>query len=278
MTEQPFTPGTVFFRPGDPAERAFLIVAGNVDILDGIARVAMLGPGNVFGEMSLIEERPHGLTARAATAGKVSTLTREEFEHLLQTDPARTRHYLKSLFERLRTLSTRASHTPHAEPAHRSSVTAAHSQPIVPPSDSGPVALPSADPDAEAPARRVVVYPLTRRAAETLPEEGLLLNSFPFRIGRAPGANDPEGMDLNDLWLLDQKPFNVSRNHCEIELDGIRVVLHDRGSNLGCLVNDQRVGGKVPTRSAVLHVGQNVLVLGGAMSPYQFRIEVSKAG
>ena len=49
-------------------------------------------------------------------------------------------------------------------------------------------------------------------------------------------------MDLNDLWLLDQKPFNVSRNHVLIDLDAEgTVVVRDRGSHLGCQVNDAPV-------------------------------------
>ena len=256
MTEMPFDAGRIFFRPGDPADRAYQIVEGRVEMTAGAARVAVRGPGDVFGEMSLIEEQPHRMVARALTPGKCTTLTREEFEHSLLADPPKARQYLKSLFERLRALSSQVGTAP-------------------PPAAGGaPVALPTGD-DAAPPAVRVVVYPLTRRAAQTLPEDGLIVTHFPLRIGRAPGANDKDDMDLNDLWLLDQKPFNVSRNHCLIDLtaDG-KVVVRDRGSHMGCEVNDVQVGGKTAAREAELHAGQNVLVVGGLMSPYQFRISV----
>ncbi|MGL6095131.1 MAG: cyclic nucleotide-binding domain-containing protein [Fimbriiglobus sp.] len=266
MTEQPFDTGTVFFRPGDPAEKAFLIHTGLVEILAGAARIAVLGPGDVFGEMSLIEERPHGMTARAAAAGRASALTRDEFEHLLQSDPAKARQYLRSLFERLRALAARVVPGSEEHPPVAAEVSA---------SRPGPVAMPAA-PGAVPPTHRVVVFPLTRRAAATLPDEGLLLSEFPFRIGRAPGPNDPEGMDLNDLWLMDQKPLNVSRNHCQIEIDKGNVVVRDRGSHLGCIVNDHKIGGSHRDRAASLHPGQNVLVLGGAMSAFQFRVEVGE--
>jgi len=257
MTEMPFDAGRIFFRPGDPADRAYQIVEGRVEMTAGAARVAVRGPGDVFGEMSLIEEQPHRLVARAITPGKCTTLTREEFEHSLLADPARARQYLKSLFERLRSLSAQVG---TATPAATGGV---------------PVALPTGDPAEPPAAVRVIVFPLTRRAAQTLPEDGLLVNHFPLRIGRAPGADDKDDMDLNDLWLLDQKPFNVSRNHCLIDLaaDGA-VVVRDRGSHMGCEVNDEKIGGKTAGREAKLHPGQNVLVVGGLMSPYQFRIEV----
>jgi pSer/pThr/pTyr-binding forkhead associated (FHA) protein len=99
-----------------------------------------------------------------------------------------------------------------------------------------------------------------------------------MRIGRVATPDESEGFQLNDLWLIDEKPYQVSRTHCAIEL-GPRgnVVVSDRGSNLGMLVNDTPVGGRAAARTAVLHPGQNVLVLGTRMSPYQFRVTVDDA-
>ena len=260
MTEHEFAAGHVFFRPGDPGERAYLLHDGQVELLAGAAepltRVGLFGPGDVFGEMALIEERPRALTARAVTAGRATPLTRDEFEHQLTHDPARARQYLRSLFERLRSLSARVAGdielVTDPEPA--------------PPELPGP-----GRPGGWA----VVVHPLTRKAAETLPDEGLRVTRFPLRIGRAAAANEPEALDLNDLWLLDEKPYSVSRNHCEVHLDARGPVVRDRGSHLGCVVNDAPIGGRAPMGYARLLPGENVLVLGGRMSPYQFRVTVS---
>src|SRR5436190_8971699 len=114
MKEIEFSAGTVVFRPGDPGDWAYLIREGSIDLLRvagaGETRMARLGPGEVVGEMSLIEERPRALLARAASAVKAAALTREDFEQMLLTDPATFRVYLKALFERLRSLS--AQHHP----------------------------------------------------------------------------------------------------------------------------------------------------------------------
>jgi hypothetical protein len=123
----------------------------------------------------------------------------------------------------------------------------------------------------------VVVHPLTRKAAETLPDEGLRVTKFPLRLGRAASAHEPEGLDLNDLWLLDVKPYNISRNHCELDLTHLGLVVRDRGSHLGCYVNDEHIGGRSAMGYARLESGDNVLVLGGRMSPYQFRVTVTPA-
>src|SRR5262249_48152634 len=112
MAVRNFRAGDVLFRPGDPSEGAFLLESGQVEIVRGDEsrpeRVALLGPGEVFGEMALVEERPHGLTARAVADGAATTMSRAEFEDGLLHDPRRARQYLRSLFERLRDLSARA--------------------------------------------------------------------------------------------------------------------------------------------------------------------------
>jgi hypothetical protein len=267
MPDLEFPAGHVFFRPGDAADLAFLLHAGQVEVLEGegaSTRVALFGPGDVFGEMALIEERPRSFTARAAAAGRATPMTREEFEHLLAHDPGRARQYLRSLFERLRALAARSGGAVAAVPAAPA-----------PKAPAGPAELP---PAGGRPAAWVVVlHPLTRKAAETLPNEGLRVSRYPLRIGRAAAAGEKEALDLNDVWLLDEKPFNVSRNHCEIDVGRDGPLVRDRGSNLGCVVNDSRVGGPAFTDYAPLEVGENVLVIGGRMSPYQFRLTVSRA-
>ena len=95
MNDQEFAVGHVFFHAGDPGDQAYLLNGGQVELLAGQAapykRVGLFGAGDVFGEMSLIEERPRVFTARAVTAVKATPITREEFEHQLTHDPARTR-------------------------------------------------------------------------------------------------------------------------------------------------------------------------------------------
>jgi hypothetical protein len=255
MSEQIFSPGSVIFGPGDLGDRAFLIHEGSVELIHGkgeaAERVSQLGPDEVFGEMSLIEERPRALTARAISAVKVAALTRSEFERLLVEGPSKCRPYLNALFERLRSLSA-----PHD------------------------VTMDSPTVEAEAieaeKAVYVTIHPLTHRAAETLPDEGLLIPKFPFRIGRASDSGEREPHDLNDWWLLDREPYNISRNHCLIDLRGNDVFIKDRGTSLGMWVNELRVGGHLDRRQADLHEGDNVVVLGGPLSPYQFRIHVAR--
>lgn len=278
MTEQEFAAGHVFFRPGDPGDRAYLLNNGQVELLTGtteaLTRVGLFESGDVFGEMALIEERPRVFTARAVTAVRATPMTRDEFEHQLTHNPALTRQYLRSLFERLRSLTARLGgeiELTQSEPPTSS----APLLPVVKISRPAPVELPSGR---GTPGEWVIIiHPLTRKAAETLPDAGLLVTRFPLRIGRAAGAHEPESWDLNDLWLLDNAPYNISRNHCEIHVDRDGPMIRDRGSHLGCVVNDEGVGGRATKGYARLHAGDNVVVVGSRMSPYQFRVTVSPA-
>src|SRR4029453_11316753 len=90
-----FAAGHVFFKTGDPADAAYLIESGQVEISRESARGGPLGAGGVFGEMALIEERPHSATARALSAGSARRMSRSEFERDLLQDPARCRAYLQ---------------------------------------------------------------------------------------------------------------------------------------------------------------------------------------
>jgi hypothetical protein len=248
MAERVFNAGDIFFRTGDAGDLAYLIHSGEVELLTGPPesqkRVAKFGPKDVFGDMSLIEERARAATARAITAGRASSMSRSEFERLLTEDPGQCVHYLKSLFERLRTVAHRTEPAAHNGSSNKQ-------MPVV------------------------AIYPLTKQAEDSLPAGGLRIPKFPFRIGRASEAHEPEPLDLNDMWLIDQHPFNVSRNHLAIELsaDG-EIMVADRGSHLGTLVNDELVGRSSHVRHAALRNGSNVVIVGSRESPYQFRVVV----
>ncbi len=273
MTEQEFDAGHVFFRPGESGDRAYLLHDGQVELLTGTAesftRIGLFVPGDVFGEMALIEERPRSYTARSVTGGRASAMTRDEFEYQLTHDPARTRQYLRSLFERLRSLTARLTGEVELVREGPSSALV----PVVEQSSPAPIELPASR--GKPAAWVVVVHPLTPKAAETLPDEGLLVTRFPLRIGRVTDPNEREALDLNDLWLLDNMPYYVSRNHCEIDVGRNGPLVRDRGSYLGCVVNNKPVGGGAATSYARLDPGDNILVIGSGKSPYQFRVFVS---
>jgi hypothetical protein len=280
MDELEFEAGHVFFEVGDPGEAAWVVQEGEVELLSGKARVGLARAGEVFGEMALVDERSREVTARALTAGRVISVPRAAFEGALLKAPLPILECLRALFERLR--SAIGSGEPDLGFADEDFLAEGlpeddpRSPAIVETGSSG--AAPAEFPVAQGRAGEwsVVIHPLTRKAAETLPEEGLLVTQFPLRVGRAAAADEKEAMALNDLWLLDEEPFNISRNHCEIYVDGVGPAVRDRGSALGCVVNETSIGGRGKLRSCGLEVGDNVVIVGSRVSPYQFRITVGR--
>ena len=82
-----FAKGDVVCRQGDPGDCMYAIQAGEVSILirgpDGQAvPVATLGPGDLLGEMTLVDDQPRSADVVAAGAVRAFRLDRASFEGL----------------------------------------------------------------------------------------------------------------------------------------------------------------------------------------------------
>jgi len=80
--------GAYVFREGEVGDKLYLILEGKVRIsrqLSGMGEeaLAILGPGEAFGEMSLIDDTPRSADARVHERTKLLVITREAFEDLL---------------------------------------------------------------------------------------------------------------------------------------------------------------------------------------------------
>ncbi len=86
--EEAFASGQQLFRYGDPGDKLYIILAGKVRIYRevgsmGEEALAILGPGDVFGEMALLDESPRSAGALAHEACRVLTIAKEAFDDLL---------------------------------------------------------------------------------------------------------------------------------------------------------------------------------------------------
>jgi CRP-like cAMP-binding protein len=102
VTELPA--GAVLARTGDAGEEFFMIVDGaaRVEVPGGPTR--RLGPGEFFGEMSLLDGGPRSATVTADTAIRVLVIKRRHFTTLLREAPALTQKILATLARRVRDL------------------------------------------------------------------------------------------------------------------------------------------------------------------------------
>jgi CRP-like cAMP-binding protein len=86
--EETHATGTKIFQYGDPGDKLFIILEGKVRISREVAgmgeeALAVLGAGEVFGEMSLLDESPRSADARVHERCRLLVITKEAFDDLL---------------------------------------------------------------------------------------------------------------------------------------------------------------------------------------------------
>jgi CRP-like cAMP-binding protein len=99
--------GEVLFRRGDPGDALYLIDAGRVRIFtldeqNNEITLNTLGPGETFGELALLDERPRSAGAAAIGSTRLRRLRREDFLAYLHTSPALNEATFRLLSQRAR--------------------------------------------------------------------------------------------------------------------------------------------------------------------------------
>lgn len=97
----------VLFFEGDVDDRLYWVIGGVLKATamspNGAERIiAMLGPGAVFGESTMLNGGPRSKTVRAIRPSELRFVSRERFHSLLRTDPALLQQFLDTLVRRLR--------------------------------------------------------------------------------------------------------------------------------------------------------------------------------
>lgn len=99
------------FAVGDHGDKAYRVVEGSVEISiqeNGQKLVlALLGAGEIFGEMAMIESRPRSATARALEPTTLEVIARLDFQEVLDEGGEQLVPYLTTIFERLRVTNDR---------------------------------------------------------------------------------------------------------------------------------------------------------------------------
>jgi CRP-like cAMP-binding protein len=102
MRERVYEPGAVIVRQGDPGLGFFLIRDGRVQVSHDDRVIREMGPGEFFGEMALMEERPRSATVTAKTQTTCLQLVRWDFRALLKAHPDLAVRMLEVVVRRLR--------------------------------------------------------------------------------------------------------------------------------------------------------------------------------
>ncbi len=108
--------GTVVARQGAIGHQFAVITEGTVSVtIDGMA-IAALGPGDFFGEISLLDGGAQTATITAETDIALEIIGHAEFTEFLFTSPSVTRNILKGIATRLRDADVKISGSAAAPP------------------------------------------------------------------------------------------------------------------------------------------------------------------
>ena len=110
LKRRSFAPGVTLFHQDMPGSSLYLIEEGRVRVFilgrTGIEiTVNVLGPGDVFGELALLDFKPHSATALTIEPCVVWLLARADMEEFIECYPAFARALLGILVERVRAVT-----------------------------------------------------------------------------------------------------------------------------------------------------------------------------
>jgi CRP/FNR family cyclic AMP-dependent transcriptional regulator len=85
------TAGEIVFKEGDAARDMFVVLGGEMEVLKrsqtGVdARVALLGPGDWFGEMSILDVQPRSATVRLLAPSRLLRISASDLDSLYRHD------------------------------------------------------------------------------------------------------------------------------------------------------------------------------------------------
>lgn len=87
ITSEHYEPGEAVFEQGDYGDRFYVVRSGEVEVLKDGVRITALGPGETFGEMALVRNKPRNATIRATKPTDLTAVSRGSFKRLMESLP-----------------------------------------------------------------------------------------------------------------------------------------------------------------------------------------------
>jgi CRP-like cAMP-binding protein len=97
-----FVSGQILFREGESGDALYIVAEGQVDIQANGQLLETLGPGDILGEMALIDDQPRMATAIARTDCLLTRVSRAHFLTLVQRNPRFALQVMRIMAHRLR--------------------------------------------------------------------------------------------------------------------------------------------------------------------------------
>jgi CRP-like cAMP-binding protein len=100
----------VLMREGDLGREFFVIIEGEVRVDRGGRQLATMGPGQFFGDIALVTERPRTATVTTITPCRLLVVGHREFHQLMDQYPSIRMSVLESMAVMLRDLEPDVPH------------------------------------------------------------------------------------------------------------------------------------------------------------------------
>ncbi len=248
MAEWTYQTGEVIVLEGDAGSSAYLLKSGKVEVSKKIENtrivLAILEAGQVFGEMSLLDEQPRSATITTLEPCAVEEVGQDEAEALLERASPLLRSFLRALTDRIRGMDEWA--------------------------------LSSGANITQTPIASVFLAGASTKAKSAPGGTGTTLTRFPYRVGRGSSKRGLLTLSKKNLSLEDTPPFSVSRNHFSITRVHEDIFIVDEGSTVGTVVNGTRIGGPTSLRETCCDREENLVIVGSENSPYQFHVTIER--
>lgn len=109
-SEFEFPAGTAIVQQGQVGNGLYIVVSGGARIVAGSDELARFGPGDFFGELSVIDQQPRTATAYAIGDSVCLALASWDLVAVLEQDPVLAMNLLKVLAARLREADAQLRH------------------------------------------------------------------------------------------------------------------------------------------------------------------------
>lgn len=108
-----YSKGEIIFNEGDQGDALYVIQFGKVKIVKRTPTteitLALLGPGEIFGEMALFDHQDRSASAIAVDDARILTVDRRKFFATMSRDPTLAFKILSSMSQRIRQLDQQVS-------------------------------------------------------------------------------------------------------------------------------------------------------------------------
>lgn len=109
MEWKKYSENKVLLKEGDPGTHLFVMLKGKVGVIaDDGQRVAEIGRGEIFGEMSLLSGEPVSFSIHSLQETEVATLSIKNFKYVLKKYPVLQLFLLKMLVDRAQAMTLRS--------------------------------------------------------------------------------------------------------------------------------------------------------------------------